>query len=259
MTGWAALRWHGAAFFDGTAGPSEWAPVELVTGGRALRADPRVAISAAQLAPEERQLIDGLWVTSVERALFDSVRRRAGVREAVVDVESTLAAGLLSLGQLTGYIACRNAWTGVGMAREATTLAGLGTRTPQETRMALTWILDAGLPRPQCNRPVFDLRGNLVAMPDLLDVEAGCVGEYQGAHHKDREQHRADVARADRLRAVGLESFEVVGGDLEDRDLVVKRMREARDRARFAPAHERAWTLEQPSWWPTWAASRGIR
>ena len=93
---------------------------------------------------------------------------------------------------------------------------------------------------------------------ESLDVEAGCVGEYQGADHKDGERHRLDVEREQRLRDHGLECFEIVGGDLHDRELTVKRMHAARSRARFEAPSRRTWTLRQPAWWAEWAAARGV-
>ncbi|QBX54480.1 hypothetical protein EXE58_02680 [Nocardioides seonyuensis] len=259
VTGWAGLRWRGARFFEGSTFPDgEELPVPLVIGSACLRPDARVSISSEQLAPRERELVDGIWVATAERALFDEVRRHGQHRQAVVDIEMAVAAGLLTMVQFRDYIAGRQAWTGVGLAREAAAVAGLGCRTPQEVRMALVWILDAGLPRPMCNAPVFDLEGHLLAIVDLLDVEAECVGEYQGADHKDGAHHRRDVAREQRLRDAGLECFEVVGGDLADRDLVVERMLAARQRSAFRPLAERRWTLEQPSWWAAWAAERGL-
>ena len=120
--------------------------------------------------------------------------------------------------------------------------------------MVLVWVIDADFDRPLCNRPVFDLAGNLLAIPDLFDEEAGCAGEYQGADHKDGERHREDVARHDRLRSVGIEVFEVVGGDMRDTELVAKRMHAARERSLFLPPGRRRWTLEsQPG------GSRGRR
>ena len=124
--------------------------------------------------------------------------------------------------------------------------------------MVLTWMWDAGLSRPLCNQPIFDLDGRLIAIVDLLDVEACAVGEYQGADHKDGPRHRADVAREQRLRDHGLECFEVVGGDLADRPMVARRMLAARARASFQPEEQRTWTLRQPAWWPAWAAARGL-
>lgn len=259
VTGWAALRWRGARFFDGTVPHGEDAlPVPLVTGGYDLRPDPRVHLSKAQLAPDERELVAGIWTAVATRAVFDELRRHGDLRQAVVDVEMVLAAGLMDLVEFRDYLSGRNAWTGIGLARDASSMAGLRCRSPQEVRMALTWMWDAGLPRPLCNAPIFDLEGRLIAIADLLDVAAGCVGEYQGADHKDGAKHRADVAREQKLRDHGLECFEVVGGDLQDVDLTVKRMLNARDRARFAPEDRRTWTLRQPAWWAAWAASRGL-
>ena len=80
--------------------------------------------------------------------------------------------------------------------------------------MYLVWRLDAELPMPLLNREVYDLDGNLIGIPDLLDVEAGLVGEYQGEDHKDGQRHREDVEREEKFRDHGLEFFEVVGGDL---------------------------------------------
>lgn len=260
VTGWACLRFRGARYFDGAArAPSDdFAPVPIVTGSALLRPDPRVSVCREQLAMDERELLDGIWVTTPERALFDEVRRHRSLRQAVADLEVAVAAGLLTFTDFDSYVSRRNPWTGIGLARDAVALAGLGCWSRPEVGMALIWMLDAGLGRPRCNVPVFDLAGNLIAIVDLLDPEAGCVGEYQGADHKDGERHRKDVAREQALRDVGLECFEVVGGDLSDNDLVVKRMHAARERSLFLSPEDRPWTLEQPEWWPAWAAAHGV-
>lgn len=258
VTAWAGLRWRGATFFDGSSG-AEPLPVPLVVGTGLLRPDPRISISFEQIGAQERELVDGLWVTTPERSLFDEIRRHARRRQAIVDIEMAAAAGLVSYDGFGAYVATRNGWTGVGGAREAVKVAGFGCRSPQEVRMVLCWIWDARLPRPLCNVPIFDLSGRLIAIVDLLDPVAGCVGEYQGEHHKSGQRHRADVARHEALRAVGLETFEVVGGDLADDDLVVKRMHAARNRSSHLRADERSWTLEKPDWWEPWARSHGWR
>jgi hypothetical protein len=49
------------------------------------------------------------------------------------------------------------------------------------------------VPDALCNREVYDLEGQLLGIPDLLDVEAGLIGEYQGEDHKDGPQHRKDA------------------------------------------------------------------
>ena len=260
VTGWASLRFRGARYFDGTTAAFDGtlAPVPVVTGAALLRPDPRVRICREQLAPAERELVGGIWVTTAPRALFDEVRRHRRLREAVADIEVAVAAGLLTFVEFDSYVSTRNPWTGIGFVRDAVALAGLGCWSRPEVGMALTWILDAGHRRPLCNVPVFDLSGRLIAIVDLFDPEAGCVGEYQGAKHKDGARHRKDVAREQGMRDVGLECFEVVGGDLADGDLVARRMQAARQRSLFRPASQRLWTLEQPAWWAAWAAARGL-
>ena len=203
-------------------------------------------------------MVDGIWAACATRAVFDELRRHSDARQAIVDVEMAIAARLMDIGEFRSYLSRRNAWTGIGPAREAAAVAGLGCRSPQEVRMALVWMWDAGLPRPMCNTPIFDLAGGLIAIVDLLDPSAGCVGEYQGADHKEGDRHREDVAREQKLRDHGLECFEVVGGDLQDRDLTVKRRINARERSRFEPVERRTWRLRQPAWWAPWAAKRGL-
>ena len=103
-------------------------------------------------------------------------------------------------------------------------------------------------PRPCATCPVFSREGRLLGYPDLFDPVAGVVGEYNGADHKDAGRHRADVAREKRFRDVGLEYFAVVGGDLRQREMVVRRVHGARRRARFEPVDDRRWTLDPPPW-----------
>lgn len=257
VTGWASLRWWESARFDGRALDGSRAPVPIVTGGSRLRGDGRVTISQEQLAPPERVRLGALQVTVPPRAVFDEIRRHRNVREGAVDIDMTVAAGVCTWDAIAQYIRIRNAWTGIGLAREALALSGNNCRSPQEVRMVLVWMLDAGLPRPMCNVPLFDHAGRLLAIADLFDPETGCVGEYQGLDHKSGERHRRDVAREQRLRDAGLECFEVVGGDLRDRPMVAARMRSARQRASYMMI-PRGWTLERPGWWAEWATARGL-
>jgi hypothetical protein len=247
VTAWASLRWRGAHFFDGTGYDGARLGVPLV--GDKLRSDPRVVLTQEQLAPSEFAIVDGVRCTTVQRALFDELRRHTSFREAVVSAEMTFAARLISTRLMRDYVAQRSGWTGVPRVRKVLELAGEDSRSPQETRMKLVWMLDAGFPPPLCNRAVFDLHGNLLGIPDLFDPLAGLVGEYQGADHKDGSRHRRDVAREELFRDHGLEIFELVGGDLRHRRLAAARMANARARARFLPPESCRWTLEPPAWY----------
>ncbi len=92
VTGWAALRWRGAAFFDGVSRGGVTLPVPLVVGKNHLAKDPRVSISEAHIAPSERTWNGGIWCATVQRALFDEMRHARGVRSAVVAMDMAAAA-----------------------------------------------------------------------------------------------------------------------------------------------------------------------
>jgi hypothetical protein len=222
--------------------------VPLVVGLAKLREDPRAAISQAQLAPAEYAEVGQIRCATVQRALFDEMRTSPDTRGAIVALEKVTAARMISVSLMSAYVAKRSGWTGVEQVRDALALGSNHSRSPQETRMCMAWRLDAGLPPPLRNVPVFSLSGRLLGYPDLLDVELGVVGEYDGAEHKDGERHRKDVARELDFRNHGLEYFTVVGGDLGNRDKTVRRMHDACARARSSRRTPQ-WTLTPPSWW----------
>ena len=94
------------------------------------------------------------------------------------------------------------------------------------------------------NTPVFTLSGRHVGTPDLIDVDAGVVGEYEGADaHLDPVSRHRDLRREDAFRSVGLEYYTAVTRDSGNPTALVSRMRAARARARWQPAHERRWTV----------------
>ena len=141
------------------------------------------------------------------------------------------AAELTSVKRMRAYLATRHSWNGGPLVADALELADERSRSPSETRMRLIWILDAGLPRPVCNRAVFSLTGELLGVPDLLDVEAGVVGEYDGADHLADNRRSRDLGREGLFRNHGLEYFTLVAGDMHDVDRVVDRMQSTRRRA----------------------------
>ena len=248
VTAWAALRWQGARYFDGTDREGERLPVPLTLGEHMLRADPRVSIRRGQLGDYERHEVDGVSCAVWQRALFDEIVRIGSLRPAVVAADMTWAAGLGGSAEFWAYLDRVRPRNGVVLARAVATWARESSWSPQEVWMRMCWVMDAQLPEPRSNVPVFDLAGNLIGIPDLLDADAGVVGEYQGAIHRDPQQHRLDVERAERFRDHGLEYFEVTAGQLGDARTPY-RMRRVRARARFLPPEDRLWTTTTPAWW----------
>jgi hypothetical protein len=249
LTAWAALRWRGGAYFDGLVdGGRRVLPVPLLLGNRNLRSDPRVLISREQFPPWEHEIVDGVPCAIVARALYDETRWSPNDRRATVAVDMAVAAGLITVEGFCDYVHSRPAWTGVAQARFAAAHASEDSRSPQESRMRLTWIIDAGLPRPLCNRAVFSCDGRLLGYPDLLDPVAGVVGEYDGADHLREDRRSRDRTRESLFRDHGLEYFSVVRGELEQGDLVTHRMLSTRRRALFLSPEDRRWTLDEPQW-----------
>ena len=85
-------------------------------------------------------------------------------------------------------------------------------------------------------------------LADLIDVELGLAGQYNGADHITLAGAAEDLKKDAAYRDVGLETVTMVATDwgaLED-FTVRLHAAAARARARRGP---RLWTLEPPSWW----------
>jgi hypothetical protein len=262
VTGWAALRWLGALWFSGLAPDGSGRPVTLAVGESDVRPAVGIAVSAERLDPSELTIVDELRVTTALRSTTFEMRYAPGVRTATAVADMAMYADLVSVSELALHAAHNHGWTGSPRFRQAIALADENSWSPQETlSLRLPWILDAQLPRPLCNRPIFDRDGRHIATPDLLDEEAGVVGEYDGPVHLAGQRRGADVRREAALRRVGLETFVVTAADGGDREGVVRRMLETRQRARFESPTRRAWTIEPPHWWTlttTVAARRAL-
>lgn len=195
VTGWAALRLHRAGFFDGLAvDGSTQLPVPLAVGPRGkLRGDHKVALSREPLGADEIVVLHGIPCTRVRRAVFDEMRRPRDLRSAVVAMDMAAAALLTSIRRMRDYWLDHRSWRRASLVGEALGLASEDSKSPQETRYRLVWVLDAGLPPPLVNQPVWDRDGNLLGIADLLDEEAGLVGEFDGADHRTATGHTRDL------------------------------------------------------------------
>jgi len=251
VTGWASCRMHGATFFDGRrSGGREEIPVPLNCGPlHQIRRQPGDDLLRDILTPFEICEILGAPCTIPTRATFDAMRYSRTVREAVVAFDMMAAAELVSWRRMVEYVGRKQAWTGVQRARDALALADENSRSPQETKLRLMWQLDAGCPRPRSNPPLFDLGGRLLGYPDLIDVDAGVVGEYDGEDHRGPLRHSEDVDREAVFRDHGLEVFRVTGPDMAHPSRIVDRIHSAYRRALDASPRRRTWTLTPPPWW----------
>lgn len=147
--GWAALLLHGAAYAESDE------PVPLVVGrtdNLAARPGTRVVRLAA---PPQVVLRHGIPCVDPVTALLDVVHREARLRHRVVTIDMTLAAGVVTLAQLVAVVER----LGATRLREALPLVDPRSASPMESWLRLVWVLDAGLPVPRSNWPLFDLQG----------------------------------------------------------------------------------------------------
>lgn len=262
VTGWAALHWAGARYFGGLDSHGELRPVPLAVRYSDIRGRPGILVTSERLAPRDLMSLDGFPLTTHVRSVGFEMRYAATLWDAVVVIDMAAYDDLVSIDEMWAYVATLNGWTGVPQCRDATALADENSWSPMETFMRLIWIVLCGFPAPVCNHPVFDRDERHVGTPDILDVEAGVVGEYEGPTHLDGRRRGKDLAREADYRRLGLEYFAMVGTDRRAlMDTIVPRMVEARQRAAFEAESTRAWTVVPPSWWTsttTVAARRAL-
>lgn len=245
VTGWAGLHWLGARWFD------EIRPVTLAVADRSVRPQPTFGIrtSEERLNPTELRVHRGLRITTAMRSLFFEMRYAASETAATQYAEMAAYDDLVSRAELLTFLGANPGWTGIDRARSGANDMDENAWSPAEVTMRRAWEHDAELPRPKCNRPVFDLGGRHLGTPDLIDPVAGVIGEYNGALHLEGRQRWIDVTREARFRAAGLECVEMVAGDLADPLAFIGRLRTAYARAARLAVADRMWTIQQPSWW----------
>lgn len=85
-------------------------------------------------------------------------------------------------------------------------------------------LVEAGLPRPECNVEIFD-NGRFVARVDMLFPEVKLIVEYDGDYHRDPDQWSKDQIRRAELEALGYRVTVVTRRDFDDPTALVARIR----------------------------------
>jgi hypothetical protein len=245
LGGWAAAYLLGASELDGRgASGRELEAVPIVVPPPAqMRPRPGLQITRSRLDPADVVEVDGVPVTSPVRTAFDMARLQPA-RPAVVALDILGRQLRLPLGAVSSYALRHAGWRGAPGARRVLELADARAASAGESRVRLLWMLDAGLPRPEVNAYVLRPTGEVLAVADLLDPDAGLVGEYDGAGHRGLEQHTRDNAREEWLEAAGLVVVRFTALDLQPRNLrrTVERLRVAHARGLARDRARDAWT-----------------
>lgn len=249
ITGWASLRWQRGRWFSGRTGDGSALPVTICLGTHDIRPQAGIAVSGEGPSTSLVRCVDGIRVLDARAAVSFEMRYADSVRAALVELEKAIDDDLVSVAEMQEFLAGQSGWTGIPRARDALGWAQENSWSPSEVEMRFTWEAVAAMPRPRCNRPVFDLHGAHTATPDLIDDVAGVFGEYDGDLHLERARRDRDLRREADLRDLGLEGVTMTAVDRHDPGAFVARLRAAYARAARRPASERRWTTDHPAWW----------
>jgi hypothetical protein len=251
LAGWAAAYVHGVDLLDGLDPYSMRAlPAEICLGSDAGRASSdQVRYSRDPLSDRHREVRHGLWVTTAMRTAFDGGRWAGDLVEAVVFVDQVAHVLPIDLPALSVWGAGLIRWRGIRQLRAALAFVDPASASPWESRLRMFYVLEAGLPRPLVNVPVFTPDGRFLAVPDLLESQAGLVTEFDGQDHCRRRQHRDDNLREEKLEGVNLTVCRVDSLDLRSSLALKDRLQARHLQGTQRDRRRDGWTLEQPSWW----------
>jgi hypothetical protein len=222
--GWAAAHLLGATEMDGLAEDGRTRLPVLLYPGQRMRSRSGIELSRLGLAAADVVDVDGVPVTSPVRTVFDLGRRAGGLRDAVVAVDQALRCLDVDKDQLQEYIDASPRGQGMPLLRRAMPLVNPRSRSRPESRLRLVWVLDARLPAPLVNPEASNGHGRLLGLPDLLDPSSGLVGEYDGAQHRELDEHTADNIREEGFERVALTVVRATSCDLPG-PLLVARLR----------------------------------
>lgn len=250
VTGWAGLSWLGNPWFGGLGSNGKTQlPVPLATGLIHVRSQPGILVSEERCSPRDLIVVDGLPLTTAVRSCCFEMRYAGSEWASAAVLDMAAYSDLVSIEEAQTYALDHPGWTGIRRCRKALALADENAWSPPEVRMRELWLSAAPKALLSCNAPVFNRRGGLIGVPDLIDPAAGVVGEYDGAHHLEGSQRATDVRREGHFRGHRLEYVVMTGPDLADPTHFVARLATAYERAADSRGHERTWTTDQPTWW----------
>jgi hypothetical protein len=139
-------------------------------------------------------MINGIRVASAAETLL-AVARDLGVLDLVILGDSALHQGACTVEQLSTAAAERRR----GAPRLRTVIPLLDGRSESPWESVLRLLHSAADVEVEPQKKIYDDLGRFVARADLWVVGTRRLHEYDGEVHRDRETHRADLARERRL------------------------------------------------------------
>ncbi len=180
-------------------------------------------------------------MTDPVRATYDAMKAARTLVEAVVELEKSVMARIVSLEEMAAYAETRAGSSGIRLVRAALPLASEFSRSPQEVRTRFVAEQVARLPPLLVNATAVDVRGIEIGEVDLADPSSGLVIEFDGADHESAPRRHFDAVKLERLRAAGADVLRVTSPMLARPADLAATMRAARERALAAPDGLRHW------------------
>lgn len=212
----------GAAALHGSKWADDVQAVDLIHDNR--RSPPGIRTHRDHIEEDELEVAEGMPVTSPARTALDF-----GCWYPLM----TAVAGIDALARVTEIKAVEvellarryPGRRGIARARQAVELLDTGAQSPKESWLRVI-LIQAGLPRPQTQIPVFNEFGRAIAYLDMGWESLRVAVEYDGEQHRsDRRQYTWDVRRLEMLERRGWIVIRVVAGDRPAE--IISRVREA--------------------------------
>jgi hypothetical protein len=204
VAGFAAAALHGSKWVDDTT------TVELIHENRHRL--PGLSTRGDRIGEDEIVVVDGIPVTSPTRTALD-LGCWYPTTSGVAAIDSLARATDIKVADVELLAQRYPGRRGIARARLAISLFDPGAQSPKETWLRLV-LVQAGLPRPQTQIPVFDEFGSAIAYLDMGWEDVKVAVEYDGDQHRsDRSQYNWDIRRLERLQHLGWILIRVVAGD----------------------------------------------
>ena len=159
-------------------------PVEVtIPESCGISARAGMVVRRGELADHDVVELREMRVTSAVRTMAD-LSSRLPLVEAVVAMDMALHREAVDLEQLHAYLATHARRKGVACLRQVVELAEPASESAMETRLRLL-LVQAGLPPPEAQVPLYDERGRFLGRPDLYYRAQRLGVEYDGGSHRD--------------------------------------------------------------------------
>ncbi len=198
------------------------------------RSSATVCQHAARPAVDAVVELEGVRLTVGARAVVETVRG-TGYPIAVAVVDQALRLRITTATQFTEALGLFTGRPGISTATRAVMFGNGLAESVGESRLRVL-LADLGLPAPLLQAEIRDRNGSLVGRVDFLFEQWGVIVEFDGLvkyGDGDASTLIAEKVREDRLRDLGYQVVRVCSADLARPVELLRRIRQAADRARF--------------------------